>query len=184
MEEKKKNKTIRYILVSILVIIILAVTVYIALPRLSCGPIPARDVICKSNLKKLIEMYLLLQKENNQGDLSSNEWERLKKLLEDKSNCFLCPVDKVGPESYAFNENLPSKPDKLPNDLVVIFECAPGYNKVGGPDDVVTDRHGKPGANIAFADGHVEFVTAEDISDLRWTVECDNAAVQAAIKDK
>ena len=43
----------------------------------------------------------------------------------------------------------------------------------GGTDDVVTDRHGEknPGANIAFADGHVEFVKPEDIPTLRWRLE-------------
>ncbi|MFZ9023775.1 MAG: H-X9-DG-CTERM domain-containing protein, partial [Anaerohalosphaeraceae bacterium] len=59
----------------------------------------------------------------------------------------------------------------LPADLVLLFESAPSWNQVGGADDVVTDRHGKPGANIAFADGHVEFVKAEDIPILRWTVD-------------
>ncbi|MHC4858232.1 MAG: H-X9-DG-CTERM domain-containing protein [Planctomycetota bacterium] len=69
------------------------------------------------------------------------------------------------------NENIPADAGELPGDLVLLFESAPGWNQVGGADDVVTDRHGKPGANIAFADGHVEFVKAEDIPILRWTVD-------------
>jgi prepilin-type processing-associated H-X9-DG protein len=82
-----------------------------------------------------------------------------------------CPSDKIGPCSYAINENMPSDANELPPDLVLLFESAPGWNQTGGPDDVVIDRHGKPGANIAFADGHVEFVEAEEIPKLRWTVE-------------
>lgn len=31
--------------------------------------------------------------------------------------------------------------------------------------------HQEPGANIAFADGHVEFVKPEDIATLRWTLD-------------
>ena len=61
----------------------------------------------------------------------------------------------------------------LPPDLVLLFESAPGWNQLGGVEDVVVDRHGKdiPGANIAFADGRVRFVKAEEISNLRWQIE-------------
>ena len=71
------------------------------------------------------------------------------------------------------NENIPADAKELPGDLVLLFESTPGWNQRGGPDDVVTDRHGenKPGANIAFADGRVEFVKPEDIANLRWTME-------------
>ena len=82
-----------------------------------------------------------------------------------------CNYDKIGPCSYAMNENIPVDVNELPGDLVLLFESAPGWNQVGGVDDVVTDRHGKAGANIAFADGSVEFVEAEEIPKLRWTVE-------------
>ena len=71
------------------------------------------------------------------------------------------------------NENILADANELPSDLVIFFESAPGWNQTGGADDVVTDRHGEnnPGANVAFADGHVEFVEAEDIPNLRWTME-------------
>ena len=84
---------------------------------------------------------------------------------------FQCPADKTGPCNYAMNENIPADANDLPDDLVLLFESTPGWNQTGGVDDVVTDRHGKPGANIAFADGRVEFVKPEDIPNLRWTVE-------------
>jgi prepilin-type processing-associated H-X9-DG protein len=84
---------------------------------------------------------------------------------------FRCNYEPFGPSSYAMNENIPADTNELPGDLVLLFESAPGWNQIGGPDDVVTDRHGRPGANIAFADGHVEFVDADDIPTLRWTIE-------------
>jgi prepilin-type processing-associated H-X9-DG protein len=80
-------------------------------------------------------------------------------------------MDKTGPCSYAMNDNIPADANDLPPDLVLLFESTPGWNQVGGADDVITDRHGKPGANIAFADGHVEFVKPETIPTLRWTIE-------------
>ncbi|MHC4988992.1 MAG: H-X9-DG-CTERM domain-containing protein [Planctomycetota bacterium] len=84
---------------------------------------------------------------------------------------FQCPKDLFGPCSYAMNDNIPADANDLPPDLVLLFESTPGWNQVGGADDVITDRHGKPGANIAFADGHVEFVKPETIPTLRWTIE-------------
>ena len=84
---------------------------------------------------------------------------------------YICPKDLTGPCSYAMNENIPAGATELPDDLVIFFESAPGWNQTGGADDVVTDRHNKPGANIAFANGDVRFVDAEDIPNLRWTIE-------------
>lgn len=47
------------------------------------------------------------------------------------------------------------------------------WNQYGGPDDLLLrhDERGQPGCNIAFADGHVEFVTKDRIGDLQWTAE-------------
>jgi len=44
-------------------------------------------------------------------------------------------------------------------------------NQFGGPEDLLI-RHNE-GCNIAYADGHVEFVKADRIPDLQWTAECD-----------
>ncbi|MHC5140139.1 MAG: DUF4190 domain-containing protein [Planctomycetota bacterium] len=43
------------------------------------------------------------------------------------------------------------------------------FNQFGGPEDLLI-RH-IDGCNIAFVDGHVEFVQADRIADLQWTVE-------------
>ena len=103
---------------------------------------------------------------------SSNNWcDSIKVFLDEEANYYLCRDDKTGPCSYALNENIPADAEALPGDLVLLFESIPGWNQTGGIRDVVTDRHGRPGANIAFADGHVEFVEAEEISNLRWTLE-------------
>ncbi len=45
------------------------------------------------------------------------------------------------------------------------------WNQVGGPEDVTFDNHEGFGCNVLFCDGHVDFVKAEDIGKLRWTVE-------------
>ena len=47
------------------------------------------------------------------------------------------------------------------------------FNQLGGAEDVVFyhNDNGQIGCNIAFADGHTEFVAKDRIADLRWTVE-------------
>lgn len=45
------------------------------------------------------------------------------------------------------------------------------WNQVGGPKDVVLTRHLRRGCNILYTGGHVEFVEAEEIPNLRWTVD-------------
>jgi len=106
--------------------------------------------------------------------ITQNWCDALKNKPTFDSDSLKCNYDKTGPCSYAMNENIPNDVTDLPDDLVLLFESAPGWNQAGGPDDVVTDRHGRPGANIAFADGTVQFVKPEDIPTLRWTVEDKN----------
>ncbi|MHC4231430.1 MAG: H-X9-DG-CTERM domain-containing protein [Planctomycetota bacterium] len=136
-----------------------------------CRTLP-RGYLCRGGLDYLSECFLETFKRNDINYQKMNWCDSLKSCFgEDDSCVYLCPMDKTGPCSYAMNENIPADAGELPGDLVLLFESAPGWNQVGGADDVVTDRHGKPGANIAFADGHVEFVKAEDIPILRWTVD-------------
>ena len=42
---------------------------------------------------------------------------------------------------------------------------------VGGPEDLTTEHHGGEGCNVAFCDGHVEFVRREELKNLKWDVE-------------
>jgi len=174
MEEKKKHKKARFLLRTLLVIIILAVIVYISLPRLSCGPIPADKVVCRAKLRGLAIVCQVYRKENNMLWPQKGTWcDVFHQKYDSELERFRCSRDKTGPCSYAMNENIPADANELPGDLVLLFESAPGWNQVGGADDVTTDRHGEnnPGANIAFADGHIEFVKPEDIPNLRWMVE-------------
>jgi prepilin-type processing-associated H-X9-DG protein len=47
------------------------------------------------------------------------------------------------------------------------------FNQLGGLDDVALrhDERRLSGCNIAFTDGHVEFVTEDRIADLQWTAD-------------
>ncbi|MCE5185393.1 MAG: hypothetical protein LLF76_04625 [Planctomycetaceae bacterium] len=129
----------------------------------------AAVIVCRTNLKYLDGCTLSAIRNNAPFD--KEKWcDRIKAEVVSEST-MKCVWDKIGPCSYAMNENIPADANDLPPDLVVLFESAPGWNQTGGPAAVVTDRHGKnPGANIAFADGRVEFVKAADIPKLKWAV--------------
>lgn len=60
--------------------------------------------------------------------------------------------------------------DSYDGNTMVYKNC---FNQVGGPEDLVLrhNSNGKQGCNIAFADGHIEFVTQDRIAGLRWTAE-------------
>ena len=171
MEEKKKNrKPVRLLNILIPVIIFLLIF-FLSTAYRSHDPELARKVICGTNLKNLSTAYLNYQHDNQSYPVPEKWCDTIKQELQEINNCFLCPSDKVGPCSYAMNENIPADANDLPDNLVLLFESAPGWNQIGGPDDIVTDRHGKPGANIAFANGDVDFAKPEDIPTLRWTME-------------
>jgi prepilin-type processing-associated H-X9-DG protein len=170
MQEKKK---LRKIILFVICLLFLALIIGFIVPAfLPYRPSPR--IICIVNIRALGICCLVYHMDSKIWPTPSNWCDLLKPYSEeDARNPFLCPADEIGPCSYAMNENIPAEANDLPGDLVVLFESTPGWNRVGGADDVVTDRHDKknPGANIAFADGRVEFVRAEDIPKLRWTIE-------------
>jgi prepilin-type processing-associated H-X9-DG protein len=45
------------------------------------------------------------------------------------------------------------------------------WNQIGDWNDIFINRHLEKGSNILYTDGHVEFVEANKIPNLRWTVE-------------
>jgi hypothetical protein len=127
---------------------------------------------CNNNLGFLGMSYLRYQFDNKILPKMDAWCDMLKQYHVNEMEVFQCGIDKTGPCSYAINENIPAEANTftLPWDLVLFFESAPGWNQIGGLDDVIMDRHTKPGANICFANGRAEFVEAKDIPNLKWTV--------------
>ena len=80
---------------------------------------------------------------------------------------FQCPWDKESKCSYAMNPNC--EPNS-PEDIVLLFESAGGWNQFGGPELLNIQNHDGEGCNVVFNDGHVEFVESEELDKLRWKV--------------
>jgi len=90
----------------------------------------------------------------------------------------ICPGSnaKKDQSSYAMNEFLDGKKlAELPPDLVLLFESKPGWNKTGGPEILTTGNHEGECCNVLFVDGHVEFIGADKISELKWLIS-ENAS--------
>ena len=52
---------------------------------------------------------------------------------------------------------------------MLLFEAKDDWNQSGGPEILTTENHYNEGCNVVFVDGHVQWIKAENIDDLRWT---------------
>ena len=74
-----------------------------------------------------------------------------------------------GESAYALNKNVADmKLSDIPDDVVLLFETSPGWNKVGGPEILTTEYHQGKGCKILFADGISRFIKTKDLDTLRW----------------
>ena len=167
MEEKTK-KVLLYV-IGILIVILAVLIILPAFQKRSGRHSP--KLLCQLNNRSLSICCQLYHWDEDSWPSKTNWCDLIKPHLYGAEIYLKCPKDKIGPCSYAMNENIPDDTKELPDDMVLLFESTPGWNKIGGPDDVVTNRHKKPGANIGFVNGDVKFIKTKDIPNLRWTVE-------------
>ena len=95
-----------------------------------------------------------------------DKWcDSLVKYAEVPEEAFVCPSAGEGRCHYAMNPNatLTSPPN-----IVVLFETKGGWNQFGGPEILTFENHRGKGCNVLFNDGDVEFVTPEQIGELKW----------------
>jgi len=164
---RKSKSKIGKVLTGILTIIFLFNMFFPAFHRVQRS---SKIVQCLSNLKQLgiiIDRY----KDTHSGQLPpANKWCDL--LIEfDKTlpkDVFKCPSARRGPCNYAINSKV--RPDS-PNEVVLLFETKPGWNQIGGPELLSTENHDGKGCNVLFDDGHVKFVSVEQLCELKWKVE-------------
>jgi hypothetical protein len=115
---------------------------------------------------------LLYANDNNDRYPEPNRWCV---LLVDGSYAeteyFLCREDRAGPCSYAMNPNCRS-PNANP-DLVLLFECEPGWNKFGGREMTTCDHHRGDGLNVLYNNGGTYFEKCTAIDELNWGDEAN-----------
>jgi hypothetical protein len=116
-----------------------------------------------------------------------------------KFMCFESDCVK-GESSYALNLAAAQAGINAPHNMVVVFETSTGrsgeretlpngrkfqtvlkdmkigevykdrWNQIGGPELLTLDHHNGQGAWFLFADGHSDFVKADDLPELQWNV--------------
>ncbi len=150
---------------------IVAIMMGIMMPAMARARMIAQRMVCANNLALISKDMTLYAGDNNNVYPPLNQWcDSLEKFdLEFTKKMFRCPRDLQGPCSYSMNKNIENLGSNAPPDMVLLFESKPGWNQSGGPEILTTENHAEEGCNVAFIDGHVEFVKTEDISKLKWT---------------
>lgn len=162
-------------LVILILLPILLMLLGILMPALSKTKMIAQRVVCSTNMQGLSTAMIVYMNDYDEQYPTAERWCDL--LIEEADvspKTLQCPLDSEGTFSYAINENLYKVELRNTNpQMVAIFEANLGRNGVGGSDDLVLrhDEFGRLGCNIAFVDGHVEFVTEDGLDGLQWTVE-------------
>ena len=147
---------------------VIALLMGILMPALARVRQVAFRQVCATNLVGLSKAMMLYKNDYDQYPTPEKWCDLLIEKCEVAPIAFRCRGAQEGPSNYALNENIAKLGASTQGDIVLLFETHPGWNQVGGPDILTTDNHQGEGCNVAFIDGHVEFVRAADIPDLKW----------------
>ena len=155
------------------VIPIIALILAVMIPVLSRINHIYQRSLCESHLKGISYAVRIYTYENNGKYPTPTQWCEL--VLENPGGfnemAFWCRTEPKGTFSYAINKYLYQiDPNEVSPQTVLLFEADLGRNGIGGKEDLVLrhKEHGSLGCNITFADGHIEFVTEDHVSELRW----------------
>lgn len=125
---------------------------------------------CATNLQGLGKAVQIYASDNDGRFPTPSAWcDLLSEHAGVSLASFRCRGAAEGRCNYAMNKAVEALGTSAPPDMVLLFETAPGWNQVGGPEIFTTENHQGDGCNVLFVDGHVEFVKPADFHQLRWT---------------
>ena len=78
---------------------------------------------------------------------------------------FPFPIPRNKRSYYAVN---PLCELSSPDETVLLFEIAGGWNRAGGPELLSDQNHEGDGCNVVFNDGSVQFVRRKHFAGLGW----------------
>jgi prepilin-type processing-associated H-X9-DG protein len=158
------------IAVPVIALPFVALIMGITMPAMVRARMVAHRIVCGTNMSSITKAMLIYAGDNKDRFPDSDHWcDLLIQTEKCNKKQFKCVGDKVGPSSYAMNKNVEKLGSKSSPDMVLLFESKPGWNQSGGPELLTTENHSGEGCNVAFCDGHVAFIRAEDIAKLKWT---------------
>jgi len=139
-------------------------------------PSPMR-ALCMANLRQLGLALVVYASEHSDQYPSAGQWcdllaaqhgRETGKPTEGFRQTYCCP--KLSKDDWGYAMNPHARPGSDPN-VVLVFESDAGWNGFGGPESLVTGRHGSDGCNVLFVDGSVRFVKADELAELKWMDE-------------
>ena len=139
------------------------------LPALAKAKARAQTINCVSNLKQLALAARIYA--NNSGDKFPNasNWCDAIQSHAGSERVFHCPADRNTLCSYGYNAALSGKTESQVNPATVMFfEIPGGWNVSGGAEQLIQKSRHHRIINVAFANGSVQQVTQERLSELRW----------------
>ena len=159
-------------IVSGVLLLFIPIMAAMLLPALSAAKNKAQAISCLNNEKQLslaVRMYSL--DHTNRYPTAATWCDDIQTAV-GMDKVFKCPAAESLRCGYAYNAKLDGVDESSVNpQTVMIFESDQGWNASGGPELAAESRHGRGAAkmmNVAFADGHVERVTADRLATLRW----------------
>lgn len=139
------------------------------LPLMGAVKPQGRSIICKTKLFGIGRAMRVYASDYEKKWPTAEKWCDLLIAEGDAdSGDFLCCPSIEDSSDYALNKYAADLGTDMPADMVLVFESTPGWNQVGGPEILASDRHEKKGCNILFADGHVDWIAVDDIDKLKW----------------
>jgi prepilin-type processing-associated H-X9-DG protein len=169
---KGMGMAITGIVVPVILIPVTALLLAIMMPALGQVKIQAMRMVCGTNINGMATAMNVYAFDYQDKYPTGSQWcDLLMTHADVGAKSFICPGAEPGRSHYALNANVVKLSSNAPADIVVMFECGPGWNQVGGPELLTTENHQGEGCNVMFNDGHVEFVKTADLGNLRWTVD-------------
>lgn len=157
-------------IVSALFILMLPIGFAMFLPALAKAKQRAETIHCINNVRQLALASLMYAgSHTNQLPAAATWCDDVKSFVTDTA-VFRCPTAGPGDRcDYAFNSRLDGvNLTSINPNTVLLFESSDGWNRAGGPEILLQpSRHGRTFV-VAFADGHIEQITASQLAGLRW----------------
>ncbi|MHC4068713.1 MAG: DUF4190 domain-containing protein [Planctomycetota bacterium] len=149
---KGRGLAIAGMVTPVILIPVAACMMGIMMPALARTRMIAHRMVCGANLSGLEKAMRIYSNDfGGKYPKPASSWcDLLKEHVELSEKSFICPAVKEGLCNYAMNSRIEELGPNAP------------------PELLTTENHGYEGCNVVFVDGHVGFVTAEDVNDLKW----------------
>ncbi len=152
---------------------VIAILLAILMPALSKTKMLAQRLVCGANIRQLTSAIFIYANNYDDKFPTADQWcDLLISKADVPEKSFNCKSAPPGTFCYAINKNLDGlRMGDIHLDTVMLFEITGGRNIAGGAELLSTERHRGVGCNIAFVDGHVQFIRTENIGQLKWAAD-------------